>query len=176
MGGAHQGVLRNLRGAADTPPFDTLCYNLTMSSDPARHRPATASRNTLAHLADRFGATASFLCAIHCALLPLVVAVLPVLGLSFLADHRYEQGFIVFATALALTSLFVGFRRHQRFGAFWFLVPGITLLLVGAALAFDDSSSLHAVLVAIGGTLVACAHVANLRLSHGHVHDATCQH
>ena len=146
-----------------------------MSSRPAR-RPAADSRNTLAHLADRFGATASFLCAIHCALLPLVVAVLPVLGLGFLADHRYERGFIVFATLLALTSLVFGFRRHQRFGAFWFLVPGIVLLLSGAAIALDDATNVHAVLVAIGGTLVACAHVVNLRLSHGHVHDATCRH
>lgn len=144
-----------------------------MSSRRPRH--ATV-RTTFAHLADRFGATASFLCAVHCALLPLVIAALPVLGLSFLADHRYEQGFIVFATALALTSLFFGFRRHRRFGAFWFLVPGVVLLIAGAVLAFDDGSHLHTVLVAIGGTLVACAHVVNLRLSHGHVHDATCHH
>lgn len=129
-----------------------------------------------ARLVDRFGATASFLCAIHCALLPLVVAALPVLGLGFLADHRYERGFIVFASVLALTSIALGFRRHQRFGAFWFLVPGIVLLLVGAAIALDDATNLHAVIVAIGGTLVAAAHVVNLRLSHHHVHDANCQH
>jgi len=127
-------------------------------------------------LADRFGATASFLCAIHCALLPLVIAVLPAIGLGFLADHRYERGFIVFATLLALTSLAFGVRRHQRFGAFWFLVPGVVLLLTGAAIALDDATNLHAMLVAVGGTLVACAHIVNLRLSHGHVHDATCHH
>ena len=56
-------------------------------------------------LADRLGATASFLCAIHCAALPFVLAVLPLLGLSFLADHRFERGFVMFACALALTAL-----------------------------------------------------------------------
>ena len=136
----------------------------------------TLRSKSLASLADRFGATASFLCAIHCALLPFVVAALPALGLGFLADHRYERGFILFATLLALTSIAIGFRRHQRFGAFWFLVPGVALLLAGAALALDDATNLHIVLVAIGGTLVACAHVVNLRLSHNHVHDANCQH
>jgi len=134
------------------------------------------ARNRWARFADRFGATASFLCAIHCALLPLLVAALPALGLSFLADHRYERAFILFATLLALTSLAIGFRRHQRFGAFWFLVPGIVLLLAGAVIALDDATNLHAMLVAIGGTLVACAHIVNMRLTHGHVHDATCQH
>jgi hypothetical protein len=48
----------------------------------------------LTRLADRFGATASFLCAIHCAALPLVIAALPALGLGFLADHRFERTFI----------------------------------------------------------------------------------
>ena len=35
---------------------------------------------------------------------------------------------------------------------------------------------LHAVTMTFGGTLVGLAHLANLRLSHGHVHDATCAH
>lgn len=132
--------------------------------------------NRWTRFADRFGATASILCAVHCAALPFVVALLPMFGLDFLADHRYEQGFILFATLLAVTTLLLGLRRHQRFAALWFLVPGIVLLLAGAAIALKDATNLHAVLVAIGGTLVACAHITNLRLSHGHVHDAACEH
>jgi len=129
-----------------------------------------------ARLADRFGATASFLCAVHCALLPLVIAVLPAIGLGFLADHRYERGFIAFASMLALTTLVVGFRRHRQFRAFWFLVPGIVLLFLGIVIDFEHSSTLHATLVSIGGTLVAISHLTNLRLAHGHVHDAACEH
>lgn len=134
------------------------------------HRPSLFAR-----MADRFGATASLLCAVHCALLPLVLALLPALGLGFLADHRFEHGFIAFASLLALTSLVVGFRRHQRFRAFWFLVPGIALLFAGIVFEYD-STILHAVLVATGGTLVALAHFTNLRLAHRHVHDAACGH
>lgn len=129
-----------------------------------------------ARFADRFGATASFLCAVHCALLPLVIAVLPVLGLGFLADHRFERIFIAFASVLALTTLVIGFRRHQRFRAFWFLVPGITLLVAGIVIDVDHAALGHAVMVSIGGTLVALAHLTNLRLAHRHVHDAACGH
>lgn len=125
-----------------------------------------------ARFADRFGATASFLCAVHCALLPLVLAILPALGLSFLADHRFEHAFIAFASMLALTTLIVGVRRHQRFRAFWFLAPGIVLLFAGIVVDFDHATRLHAALVAMGGSLVALAHITNLRLSHRHVHDA----
>lgn len=130
----------------------------------------------LSRLPDRFGATASFLCAVHCALLPLVIAALPAIGLSFLANHRFERGFIAFASVLALTTLIFGFRRHHRFRAFWFLVPGILLLAAGIIVDFDESATVHAVLVAMGGTLVAASHLTNLRLAHGHVHDAACEH
>jgi len=129
-----------------------------------------------ARLADRFGATASFLCAVHCALLPLVIAALPAIGLGFLANHRFERGFIAFASVLALTTLVVGFRRHRQFRAFWFLVPGITLLTAGIIVDFEHNSTLHAILVSLGGTLVAISHLTNLRLAHGHVHDAACGH
>lgn len=135
-----------------------------------------SSPSLFARLADRFGATASLLCAVHCALLPLVIAVLPALGLGFLADHRYERAFIAFASLLALTTLVVGFRRHQRFAAFCFLAPGICLLFAGIVIDFDHASILHATLVALGGTLVTCAHLTNLRLAHGHVHNAACEH
>lgn len=140
-----------------------------MSKNPQR-------ASLVARLADRFGATASLLCAVHCALLPLVIAVLPALGLGILADHRFERVFIAFASALALTTLAIGFRRHQQFRAFWFLAPGICLLVAGIVFDFDHSSFLHAGLVALGGTLVALAHLTNLRLAHRHVHDAACGH
>ncbi|MEO7062914.1 MAG: MerC domain-containing protein [Dokdonella sp.] len=134
-----------------------------------------SSPSLFARLVDRFGAGASFLCAVHCALLPIVIAILPALGLGFLADHRFEHAFIAFASLLALTALIVGFRRHQRFRAFWFLLPGIALLFAGIVVEYD-STILHAVMVAMGGSLIALAHLINLRLSHGHVHDAMCSH
>jgi hypothetical protein len=136
----------------------------------------TQKPSAWARIADRFGASASFLCAVHCAVLPLIIAALPAIGLGFLADHRFERGFIAFASALALTTFWIGFRRHRRFRAFWFLAPGIALLMAGIAVDFDVSTTLHAVLVSIGGTLVAAAHLTNLRLAHGHVHDAACEH
>src|SRR5690348_9027020 len=65
---------------------------------------ATARVSPLAVAADRVGATASFLCAVHCALLPFVIALLPLIGLGFLADHRFERVFVACAAALASRS------------------------------------------------------------------------
>ncbi|TCO40848.1 MerC mercury resistance protein [Dokdonella fugitiva] len=137
-----------------------------------------AGRNPgrFARFADRFGATASFACALHCAALPLLLAILPALGLGFLADHAFERAFIAFASALALASLAFGFRRHRRFRAFGFLVPGVLLLVAGVVVDVDGRPFVHALLVSFGGMLVALSHLANLRLAHAHVHDAACGH
>lgn len=125
-------------------------------------------------LADRFGATASFMCALHCALLPVIFAALPALGLSFLADHAFERAFVGFSVALAITSLVFGFRRHRRFAAFVFMIPGVLLLLIGVLINVDHTNVSHAVLVSMGGVLVMCAHIANLRLAHAHTHSESC--
>ena len=34
----------------------------------------------------------------------------------------------------------------------------------------------HAIAMTFGGTLVGLAHIANLRLNHGHIHDSRCAH
>lgn len=125
-------------------------------------------------IVDRIGAVASFVCAVHCALLPIVFGVLPALGLGLLADHSLERAFVAFAIILATTSLLFGLRRHGSYRAFWLLVPGIALLLAGMLVGDDHTDVTHAVLVSIGGTLVALSHIVNLRLSH--VHGPACNH
>lgn len=137
---------------------------------------AVARVSPLAVAADRVGATASFLCAIHCALLPFVIALLPLIGLGFLADHRFERVFIACAAALASITIFTAWRRHRKLHALFLLVPGIALLLSGIAIDIDHHEWLHTGLVICGGVLVASAHVTNLILSHRHVHSAHCGH
>ncbi|HWU74996.1 MAG TPA: MerC domain-containing protein [Rhodanobacter sp.] len=131
-------------------------------------------------LADRIGAVASFLCAIHCALLPFVLALLPFLGLEFLADHRFERGFVLFACALASVALIRGFRRHQHPLPLLLATPGLALLLLGVTYAEGYSIIVHSVMVTCGGLLLASAHFVNLRRdsrhSHDHVHGPQCAH
>ncbi len=134
---------------------------------PSRHR----------RLLDRFGAAGSLLCAAHCALLPLAIAVLPSFGLASLGSQGFERGFVAFATALGLFSAIWGYRRHRAVRALSLLIPGlITLWAVVLYQPLHEMVLPHAILMTFGGTLVGLAHIANLRLNHGHVHDATCAH
>lgn len=150
---------------------------MSISSENMDVSPAVAVRvSPLAVAADRVGATASFLCAVHCALLPFVIALLPLIGLGFLADHRFERVFVACAAALASVTILTAWRRHRKLHALFLLVPGIGLLLAGIVIDIGVHEWMHTGLVVCGGVLVASAHVVNLVLSHRHVHGADCGH
>ena len=52
------------------------------------------------HLIDRFGAAGSLLCAVHCALMPMLLALIPSLGLAFFQRDGVELAVVVFVTVL----------------------------------------------------------------------------
>ena len=59
-----------------------------------------------------------------------------------------------------------GWRRHRGFHAWALLVPGLVLIWVGAFSPLHNHSMSHAVVMTIGGLLLALAHLVNLRLTH----------
>lgn len=125
---------------------------------------------------DRIGATGSLLCAVHCAVGPLLIALLPTLGLSWF-DPRLEVSIAIFVTVLGLGSVYLGWRRHRASRALGFMVPGLALIWLTLMWPLlHDHIVRHAAVMAVGGTLVAAAHLINLKLNHGHVHDASCSH
>ena len=128
-------------------------------------------------LLDRLGATGSLLCAVHCALLPVVIALLPSVGLAGLLGDRLEFAFVLFASAVGLYSLLTGYRRHRLWQALALMAPGLAILWIGVLVpAIHHSQWPHAVVMTIGGTLVGLAHLANLRMNAGHVHGPSCAH
>lgn len=140
---------------------------------PANTAPPPPRR--FAVVADRVGATASFLCAVHCVALPFVLALLPLIGLGFLAGHTFERIFVACAATLASASIFTAYRRHRKPHALFLMVPGIALLLFGISVDIDAHVVIHTISVVAGGLLVASAHVTNLVLAHRH-HHRTCSH
>ena len=146
-------------------------YNITMKPDP---RPATKPPNALF---DRIGATGSLICAVHCAALPLLIALLPSLGIAAWLGDDFELGFVLFASLFGFAVLAWSYRRHRAVRALGLLLPGLVALWAGLLYpALHHSLLPHAVVMTFGGTLVGLAHLANLRLNHGHVHDASCVH
>ena len=125
-------------------------------------------------LIDRFGATGSLVCAVHCALLPLLLAAIPTLGVSEWMGDRFEMAFVLFASFIGIFSLVYGYRRHHHIRALGVLLAGLVLLWTGLLYTpwHHGSVALHAAVMTLGGTLIGVAHLLNLR----HVHDASCVH
>ena len=160
------------------------CYNITMkdSGRPVQVIPPARARREPHPFLDRLGATGSLLCAIHCALLPLLIALLPSLGIAVWLGDDFERGFVLFATLLGTFTLVWGYRRHRVVRALGLLIAGLAALWAGILYApLHHAVVAHAVAMTLGGSLVGLAHLANLRLNHasvlrGHVHSATCGH
>ena len=132
----------------------------------------SASRWSLARWVDSLGSVGAVLCAVHCALLPVALALLPMLSLGVLSSPNFEICFVLFATLLASASLWHGYGHHRAYHAFLLLVPGLALLWAGILVpALHHPVVAHAVTMSLGGTLVALAHLVNMRLSRGHVHE-----
>lgn len=128
--------------------------------------PAVRSRRSLLGAADRVGFGASFLCAVHCALFPILLALAPALGLTFNGWVDFDQAFVVFATLLGATTLSLGYRRHRAFHAWALLLPGLGLVWAASFTQLHNHTATHLVLMVVGGVMLALAHLLNLRLTH----------
>ena len=112
---------------------------------------------------DFLGFSASFLCAIHCAILPFVMTVGLMGGLSWLANPIVENGFIVMSLGLAATSLYPSFKKkHHRLRAL--KVAGIGFGLLFFSRWVGHGNLLEVVTVVLGGLLIAYAHYINWKL------------
>ena len=61
---------------------------------------------------DSLGIVASVGCAIHCAAMPFVIAYLPALGLSFLADEAFHKWMALACFLIAIAAFVPGIRKH----------------------------------------------------------------
>jgi hypothetical protein len=110
---------------------------------------------------DSLGTTVSIACAIQCVLFPLLVSILPLLGLSFLAGDGVEKVFIVTSIALAIASFYSGARYHKNLHIFLFLIGGVTLIFVGRLWVHMN---FEVPFVVSGTSVLAAGHLLNRRL------------
>ncbi len=103
---------------------------------PATTFPETTVANRLD--ADRFGVLASVLCAIHCAVTPLLLLILPSFGRVW-AHPASHWGMALLVIPVAAIMVVRGFRRHRRKWIVGCGLLGILLVLAGAALPYLPS-------------------------------------
>jgi len=110
---------------------------------------------------DALGITTSLLCAVHCAILPLAMASLPILGVNIIDNVLFEIGMIGLAFAIGTHALWHGFRKHHRRRLPLLLFAGgITLLL-----AKQLWHSYQFAFLPFAVILIVTAHILNYKLT-----------
>jgi len=110
---------------------------------------------------DRIGIAATSLCALHCILLPILLPALPLLGLSFLADHTWEHIFLILTAVLGTIALFSGFKKyHKKLYPFYLLYLGVAIYWI----KHDFSAEQQPYFIITGALLIVAAHFINMKL------------
>jgi uncharacterized membrane protein YoaK (UPF0700 family) len=123
---------------------------------------------------DAFGIAASVACAIHCAVLPLILSSLPLFGINIIENQGFEFLMIALAFVVGVYSLYHGRKKHHHsYYPMILFAAGISLLFIKSML---HSHSLMLLLPAV--TLVVIAHYLNYKLCrvHNHAHADDCNH
>lgn len=119
-----------------------------------------APRGTL----DRIGVVASCACAVHCAVMPFLIGVLPLLGLGFVAEERVEWLLVALSGLIGVASLLPSyFRYHRRVSPLILFGVGVTLIVVGRVW-FEEGAAFETAGVVAGALTIAAAHFVNRHL------------
>jgi MerC mercury resistance protein len=116
---------------------------------------------------DTMGATASFACALHCAVVALMLGLMP--AASFLASSWIEWAFLGASTAIGLVALVPGYRKHRLRTPLVLFAVGIALLVALRALS-AQASALELTTVLVAALCLILAHWKN----RGALHNCAC--
>ncbi len=114
---------------------------------------------------DSLGIAASVICMVHCISMPLLIGVLPVIGMSFLEGHMAHRILAFFVVAFALAAVLPAYIKHRRLPVLIAMIVGVGLVLTatfGAGKAFPESYELP--LITVGNLIVVFTHWRNRNL------------
>ena len=137
-----------------------MATTLTKSVDPqhdACHKPLFRGG-----FLDRFGMSASFLCALHCAFAPLLVPLLAATGLGFIWSHEFEYAMIGITAVVGGWSLTSSYFKVHR-SKLPYLLLGIGMALI-ALTKLVLAENLEFIGLPAGAILIVVAHWLNYRL------------
>ena len=123
---------------------------------------------------DALGIATSVACAVHCAILPLILTSLPLFGVNIIHNNFFEAGMITLAFMIGSLALYHGFKRHHHrvLPLLVFSVGFIFLVLKEILIAYEVW------LLVPAAAFILCAHFFNFRYCRkaNHCHSADCNH
>jgi tetrahydromethanopterin S-methyltransferase subunit C len=123
---------------------------------------------------DAFGIATSVVCAVHCAVLPLVLTTLPLFGINIIHNNFFEAGMISLAFAIGSLALCHGYKRHHH--------RSLPLLIFSAGFIFLVLKEIFVVyeiwLLIPAVAFILSAHFFNYQFCRkaNHCHSTDCNH
>jgi cation transport ATPase len=139
----------------------------TIDSDHAHEH----EQNRLVASMDTLGIAASSLCVVHCLAMPLVIGVLPLLGLQFLEGHNAHVVLAAFVLSFALLAIVPGYLRHRRKDILGMMLIGLSFVLYATFVAQQTlGESWEIPLITIGNLILVGTHFRNRALHRCPIH------
>lgn len=123
---------------------------------------------------DALGMATSIVCAIHCAILPLFLISLPILGINIIDNKPFEYGMIGLAFIIGCISFLHSFRKHHhRILPLILFGMGMFFLVFKECIYYTEIPFLIVAVLFIVG-----AHYINYRFCRkaNHCHTNDCNH
>jgi 4-amino-4-deoxy-L-arabinose transferase-like glycosyltransferase len=123
---------------------------------------------------DAMGVAASLACAIHCAILPLLLTSLPVLGINIIENEAFEYFMILLAMGIGIYSLRHGYKKHHHS-----TLPIIIFTLgITGLIAKQIWHKYQLWILPFAVLMIVTAHLMNFRACrvHNHAHEDDCDH
>lgn len=116
-------------------------------------------------LMDKTAIGVSIVCAIHCALLPIALVVLPILAATPLGDELFHQAMLIGVLPLSLVALAMGCRKHNNRNIVLWGWAGLAVLTFTALFGHDVLGEAgERIATIIAAAMIACGHIQNHRL------------
>jgi hypothetical protein len=123
---------------------------------------------------DALGITTSLACAIHCALLPLILTSLPVFDIELIENTSFEVFMVLLAFTIGIYSLYHGWKKHHHS-----TTPMVIFSIGFAFLLMKLFFIQYETWLLIPGVIgIIAGHVMNYKSCrvHDHAHAEDCDH
>lgn len=112
----------------------------------------------------KVGSGLSFACAIHCMAMPLLLTILPIIGMGFVCNGLFDLTLILLAVLLSSANLCWGFRKHNKMSPVLILSFGTMLFMLAQNSHYVLFRHHHLIVSIIAGLCFLIANKLNANL------------
>ena len=114
---------------------------------------------------DKFAISITTICAFHCLLLPVFLALFPTISSTLLGDEIFHKFLLFVIIPSSLIGLSLGCKKHKSLFVALMGLLGLTALIMAAFLDHDlVGEDGERILVVLGGVAIAFGHLKNFSL------------